>query len=660
MIRPPPRSPPFPSTAPFRYTVAPTAVCKDITVQLDASGHATITAVQIDNGSTDACGIASLSLDKTTFDVSNVGTNLVTLTVTDNHGNTSTCTATVTVVDTVPPTAMCKDITVQLDASGHATITAVQIDNGSTDACGIASLSLDKTTFDVSNVGTNLVTLTVTDNNGNVSTCTATVTVVDTVPPTAMCKDITVQLDASGHATITAVQIDNGSTDACGIASLSLDKTTFDVSNVGTNLVTLTVTDNHGNTSTCTATVTVVDTVPPTAMCKDITVQLDASGHATITAVQIDNGSTDACGIASLSLDKTTFDVSNVGTNLVTLTVTDNHGNTSTCTATVTVVDTVPPTAMCKDITVQLDASGHATITAVQIDNGSTDACGIASLSLDKTTFDVSNVGTNLVTLTVTDNNGNVSTCTATVTVVDTVPPTAMCKDITVQLDASGHATITAVQIDNGSTDACGIASLSLSQTNFDCSNVGTNTVTLTVTDNNGNRSTCTATVTVVDTVAPTAVCKDITVQLDASGHATITAVQIDNGSTDASGIASLSLSQTNFDCTTIGTNTVTLTVTDNNGNTSTCTATVTVVDTVAPTAVCKDITVQLDASGHATITAVQLDNGSTDASGIASPSLNQTNFDCTTIGTNTVTLTVTDNNGNSSTCTATVTVVDT
>src|SRR5207245_7512880 len=111
--------------------------------------------------------------------------------------------------------------------------------------------------------------------------------------------------------------------------------------------------------------------------------------------------------------------------------------------------------------------------------------CGIANLSLDKTSFDVSNVGTNTVTLTVTDNNGSSSTCTATVTVVDSIPPVAVCQDFTLQLDATGHATITPAQINNGSSDACGIASLSLDKTSFDCTNTGTNTVTLTVTDNN-------------------------------------------------------------------------------------------------------------------------------------------------------------------------------
>src|SRR5206468_956309 len=123
-------------------------------------------------------------------------------------------------------------------------------------------------------------------------------------------------------------------------------------------------------------------------------------------------------------------------------------------------------------------------------------------------------IGTNTVTLTVTDNNANSTTCSATVTVVDSVLPVAVCQDLTIQLDPTGHAAITPDQINNGSSDACGIASLSLSQTNFDCTNIGTNSVTLTVTDNNGNLSTCTATVTVADSVAPVALCQGLTVQL--------------------------------------------------------------------------------------------------------------------------------------------------
>ncbi|TXB53513.1 subtilisin, partial [Phaeodactylibacter luteus] len=169
------------------------------------------------------------------------------------------------------------------------------------------------------------------------------------------------------------------------------------------------------------------------------------------------------------------------------------------CTATVTVEDNIAPTAICQNAVVQLDANGMGSITASDIDNGSTDACGIASLMLDVTAFGCAEVGMNTVTLTVTDENSNVSMCTATVTVGDNVAPTAICQNAVVQLDADGMGSITASDIDNGSTDACGIASLMLDVTAFGCAEVGMNTVTLTVTDENSNVSMCTATVTVED-----------------------------------------------------------------------------------------------------------------------------------------------------------------
>ncbi len=75
---------------------------------------------------------------------------------------------------------------------------------------------------------------------------------------------------------------------------------------------------------------------------------------------------------------------------------------------------------------------------------------------------------------------------------------TAVCQDITVSVDDTGNASITAAQIDNGSTDNCGgIASMSLDITDFTCDNIGDNTVTLTITNSIGNSDMCTATVTV-------------------------------------------------------------------------------------------------------------------------------------------------------------------
>ncbi|WP_045372309.1 VWA domain-containing protein, partial [Jejuia pallidilutea] len=128
-------------------------------------------------------------------------------------------------------------------------------------------------------------------------------------------------------------------------------------------------------------------------------------------------------------------------------------------------------------------------------------------------------------TINILDSLGCSTTVNTTLTDgADAIPPTAICQNITVQLDAAGNASITAAQVDNGSNDNCGIASLALDVTDFTCANIGDNTVELTVTDNNGNTDSCNATVTVEDNVSPNAICQNITVQLDAAGNASITA----------------------------------------------------------------------------------------------------------------------------------------
>jgi len=422
-------------------------------------------------------------------------------TATDNCNNSVQATQTITVQDTTPPVliGVPADVTVECDAIPElVTVTA-------TDNCdGDVDVSFTETRTDgTGDTETITRTWTATDACGNSTSDDQIITVQDTTPPTAVMKNITVELDANGNASITAAEVDNGSSDACGIASLVVSPSSFNCANVGANTVTLTVTDNNGNVSTATATVTVKDNVDPIASAQNITVQLDATGNASIAAGDVDAGSSDACGISSLSVAPNTFDCTNVGANTVTLTVTDNNGNVSTATATVTVEDNVAPVAVAQEITVQLDVSGNASITPADVDNGSSDACGIAALAVSPSSFTCAHVGANTVTLTVTDNNGNVSTATATVTVEDKVAPVAKAQDITIQLDATGNASITPADVNNGSSDACGIAALAVSPSSFTCENVGANTVTLTVTDNNSNVSTATATVIVEDITAP-------------------------------------------------------------------------------------------------------------------------------------------------------------
>ncbi|MGD1945634.1 MAG: gliding motility-associated C-terminal domain-containing protein [Croceivirga sp.] len=643
-------------------TTPPNAVVQNVTVQLDASGQGSLTAAAVDAGTTDNCGVGGLSIDRTQFTCVDLGVNTVTFTVTDISGNTDTAQAQVTVEDNVPLTVVAQDITVQLDANGQAAITTQDIDNGSSSGCGNFTLSLDITTFDCTNLGTNTVTLTATEGSNTV-TDTAIVTVTDTADPVAVGQDITVQLDATGNATISIGDIENGSTDNCGIVSSSLDITTFDCSTIGTNTVRLTVTDASNNSGIDDVTVTVTENVAPFAIAQDILVQLDASGNVSVTPQQVGNGSTDNCSVASLSLDQTDFTCADLGQNTVVLTVTDTSGNTDTATATVTVQEDPNQqlTAVAQDITIQLDANGQATITPQDVNNGSGSGCGNITLSLDIDAFDCTNLGANTVTLTVTE-GPNSQTDTATVTVVDALDPSVLTQDITVQLDANGQASIVAADIDNGSTDNCAIASTTLDITSFDCAAIGANTVTLTVIDTEGNSATATAQVTVSENVVPTAVAQDVIVQLDSTGNASITAQQIDNGSTDNCSVAALSLDQTDFSCADLGQNTVTLTVTDTSGNTDTATATVTVEENPnqSLTAITQDITVQLDANGAVTITPQDVDNGS--GSGCNSTpnlSLDVSSFDCSSLGQNIVTLTATEGSV-SATATAIVTVEDT
>lgn len=321
---------------------------------------------------------------------------------------------------------------------------------------------------------------------------------LDMTPPVAKAKNVTIQLNAQGQASITADLIDDGSTDNKAVTGKSLSKTSFDCSNKGDNVVTLTVTDAAGNSATATATVTVEDKIAPGAIAKAITVQLNAQGQATIAAADVNNGSTDNCDSVTLSLSKTSFDCSNKGANQVTLTVTDASGNTATTTATVTVEDKIAPTAKAKSLTVQLNAQGQATVSASDLNDGSSDNCpGELTYSLSKTTFDCSNKSNNAVVLTVTDASGNTATASATITVEDKVAPVAKAKNVSLQLNAQGQAALTTEQVNDGSNDNCGPVTLSLSKTTFDCSTVGDNQVILTVTDASGNTATATATVNV-------------------------------------------------------------------------------------------------------------------------------------------------------------------
>jgi hypothetical protein len=321
----------------------PVALCQNISVEL-VNGSATIAAGQVNNGSTDNCGVASLSVNPSVFDCNDVGANTVTLTVTDAAGNTSTCDATVTVTATAPPIASCQDITVSLNGAGTVSITSGQIDDNSSSACGIQSMVVSPNTFDCDDIGANVVTLTVTDVNGNIDDCTATVTVEDNEDPVITCPaDIAVNTDAGDCEAV--VTFSASATDNCS-AVITYSHASGSAFPVGTTTVTATATDPAGNTDVCTFDIVVTDNEDPVITCPtDIAVNTDAGDCEAV--VTFSASATDNCS-AVITYSHASGSAFPVGTTTVTATATDPAGNTDVCTFDITVTDNEDPVITCR------------------------------------------------------------------------------------------------------------------------------------------------------------------------------------------------------------------------------------------------------------------------------------------------------------------------
>ncbi|MFO7607660.1 MAG: M6 family metalloprotease domain-containing protein [Candidatus Krumholzibacteriia bacterium] len=184
--------------------------------------------------------------------------------------------------------------------------------------------------------------------------CAATMTATfGNQAPIAQCQDVQVDADGDCQGAVTAAMVDDGSSDPDGDPiTLSLDPP--GPYPLGVTPVTLTVTDDKGESDTCTANVTVVDVTPPVVACPaDIEVECSVAGGVPADDAQL------AAFFAGFTAEDNCDDTPDVvhdapallpgpcgpggGVTVVTWTATDGAGNAAQCSATVTVVDTTPP-----------------------------------------------------------------------------------------------------------------------------------------------------------------------------------------------------------------------------------------------------------------------------------------------------------------------------
>ena len=642
-------------------TVPPTAACTDTTFYLDAFGQAIVDPYVFGVNSFDNCNFFDTAyVNVGPFACVDSGQYTVSLYVVDVNLRIDSCTGTVTIADSLPPFVMCQNISAILNPSGNVSITTSMIDAGTVDNCTLDTVFIDKYNFNCTDVGANTVTLTAIDIFGNTSNCQAVVDVIDTVPPVAICRSITVYLNSSGQAQITGNDINNGSTDNCAIDTLFPTISTFTCSQTGPNLVTLIVQDEEPNIGQCNSTVTVLDTIRPTAICQNDTAYLDQNGSYTLLPATIGGSSFDNCSIVTQSLSQSLFSCTNIGVNSITLTLTDPSGNTSSCTSNLTILDSLAPIAICTDTTFYLNASGSLSLTTANVAGNSSDNCGISTSSLSQSTFSCADRGINLISATFADASGNTSSCSLNLTVLDTVAPTVACLNPTIYLNGSGTVGLTVAQVNGGATDACGISTRTISQNSFVCGDIGANTVTLVVTDSSGNSRQCNSIVTVLDTIPPQVSCTTATVFLDSTGNYLLNPAILIQSSTDVCTIDTSFGAPFMFNCTQLGANTVMMHVLDPSGNADSCQTTLTVRDNIHPVAICDSVELQLDSAGTAILSPLVLGALSFDNCGIDSMVVSQTNFDCGDNNWVPVTLTLFDGTGNISNCIGQVRTIDT
>ena len=580
------------TTAPeFTYVPADyTAECSD--------EHPLEAAMASDN-----CGNVTIEMTADTTAGSCVSNYTVvrTFVATDDCGHSTTASQTITIQDTTAPALEdASDLTVECDGAGNEAALAEWLAShgGATaeDNCNTISWSndFDSLTVGCAATGSATVTFTVMDECGNSDSTTATFTIQDTTAPAIEgLTDIDVSCDLYSEEDAYA-----SASDQCGEFTLTWEDSPISggcAIPVGTYRREYTATDECGNVSTMEQYISLIDSIAPeftlvpadyTAECDEVLV-FDAAE------------ATDNCSGATITEQRDTIagDCPQSFTIVRTFTAADNCDNATVAQQTITVQDTTAP-----ELTIPEDYTAECSDEHPLGDAYAYDNCGEVTLELVTDTLAGDCAQSYVVTrqFTATDECGNASTATQTITIQDTTAPAfveGLPADATVECDAIPAAdTLTA-------TDNCQDVNVIFTESTEEgeCANAYTITRLWTVSDDCGNTTSHTQVLTVEDTTAP-----ELTIPADYTAECSDEHPLDDASATDNCGDVTIDLvADTTWTCANTYEVTRTFTATDACGNATTAAQVITIQDTQAPAfneALPADDTVECDSVPEAAV----------------------------------------------------------
>jgi len=565
-----------------------------------------------------------------TQNVTALGANTYTVTITDSKGCTATSSTTIT--NTPGVTAAAPTVN-NLNCNGKSTGTATGVPSGGTPGYNY-SWSQGAATQTISNLAAATYTVTITDANG----CTSTTTAVITQPATAVSASYT-----SVNSTCTANN--NGQATASGAGgtagyaySWNTGAATNVISGVASGSYTVTVTDAKGCTTSTTAIVN--NTSGPVASISAFS-NVNCFGQATGSATATQGGGTPGFSYTWSPSGGAASVASNLATGTYTVTIKDANNCTSTATKTIT-----QPAAALSAATTPVSATcGKANGTASVSAGGGT--AGYTYLwTTGGTSSSVNGLTAASYTVTVTDSKG--CTQSTTTNIGNTAGPT-LSVSASSNVNCFGQATGSISTLEVNGTPGFSYVWAPSGGAGSSAAALAAGTYTVTITDANGCTSTTLQTITQPAsglTAATTPISSTCTA--NNNGQASVLA-----GGGTAGYAYQWTTGGTNSSITGLASGNYTVTVTDTKGCTKS--ATVAVGNTPGPVA---------SANAVANVSCNRLATGSADASVTGGTSaFNYVWFPGGMTGANvgalaaaTYTVSVTDANGCTSTSTVTIT----